>query len=128
MKERKFFSPFDILIILLVITVSVLSFLFVFSRDTENLSCVIRCDSEVVYSVQLSEITDAREKTIDGDYPLTVVIDEDGVRVKAPSCPDKLCEHTGKIHRAYQSIVCLPAKVSVTLESTSSGELDAVVG
>ncbi len=127
MKERKFFSPFDILIIILVIAVSVLSFLLVFSKDTENLSCVVRCDSEVVYSVQLSEITGVTEKTIDGDYPLTVVIDNDGVCVKAPSCPDKLCEHTGEIHRAYQSIVCLPAKISITLESTDN-ELDAVVG
>lgn len=127
MKERKFFSPFDILIIVFVLIMSVLSFLLVFSNDEENLACIIRCDSEIVYSVTLSEITGEVEKTIDGEYPLTVVIESDSVYVKSPGCPDKLCEHTGAITKAGQSIVCLPAKVSVTLESSDSS-LDAVVG
>ncbi len=128
MKERKFFSLFDILIVLVVIVVSVLSFLLVFSRDTENLTCVVRCDSKVVYKVELSEITGITEKTIDGEYPLTVVIKNDCVYIKDACCPDKLCEHTGEIHRANESVVCLPAKVSVTLESNKDSELDVVVG
>ena len=128
MKERKFFSLFDIFIVLIVLATSVLSFLLVFSRESENLTCVIRCDSKVVYKVELSEISDAIEKTIDSEYPLTVVINNDCVYIKNACCPDKLCEHTGELHTANQSVVCLPAKVSVTLESNSGDELDAVVG
>lgn len=128
MEERKFFSLFDILIVFVVIATSVLSFLLVFSRDTDNLTCVVRCDSKVMYRVELSEITDVTEKTIDSEYPLTVVIEDDCVYIKDACCPDKLCEHTGKIHRANESIVCLPAKVSVTLVSSLGDELDAVVG
>ena len=128
MKERKFFSLFDIFIVLIVLATSVLSFLLVFSRESENLTCVIRCDSKVVYKIQLSEITEVIEKKIDGEYPLTVVIKDDCAYIKNACCPDKLCEHTGELHTANQSVVCLPAKVSVTLESNSGDELDAVVG
>lgn len=128
MKERKFFSLFDILIIFIVLAVSVFSFMLVFSRDTDNLTCVVRCDSKEVYSVSLSEITGVCEKTIDSEYPLTIVIENDSVYIKDACCPDKLCEHTGEIHSANQSVVCLPAKVSVTLESGIDSELDAVVG
>lgn len=102
--------------------------MLVFSRDTDDLTCVVRHDSTVVYSVSLSEITKITEKTIDSQYPLTVVIEKDGVYIKDACCPDKLCEHTGEIHSANQSIVCLPAKVSVTLENGADSELDAVVG
>ena len=128
MKERRFFSLFDIFIIIAVIAVSVLSFLLVFSKDTDNLTCVVRQNSEVVYSIELSDVSTVTEKTIDGEYPLTIVIERDCVYIKDPCCPDKLCEHTGKIHSANQSVVCLPSKVSVTLESSSDSELDAVVG
>ncbi len=128
MKERKSYSLFDILIVLIVLATRVLSYLLVFSRESENLTCVIRCDSKIVYKVQLSDITDAIEKTIDSEYPLTVVLKNDCVYIKNACCPDKLCEHTGEIYSANQSVVCLPAKVSVTLESNSGDELDAVVG
>ena len=128
MKERKFFSLYDILIIVCVIAVSVLSFMLVFSRDTDNLTCVVRQDSEIVESIDLSEIKDKTEIKIDSQYPLTVVIENDSVYIKDACCPDRLCEHTGEIHSANQSIVCLPAKVSVTLESGSGSELDVVVG
>ena len=128
MKERKFFSLYDILIIVCVLAVSVLSFMLVFSRDTDNLTCVVRQDSEIVKSIYLSEIKDKTEIKIDSQYPLTVVIENNSVYIKDACCPDRLCEHTGEIHSANQSIVCLPAKVSVTLESGSGSELDVVVG
>ena len=128
MKELKFFSLYDILIIVCVLAVSVLSFMLVFSRDTDNLTCVVRQDSEIVKSIYLSEIKDKTEIKIDSQYPLTVVIENDSVYIKDACCPDRLCEHTGEIHSANQSIVCLPAKVSVTLESGSGSELDVVVG
>ena len=128
MKELKFFSLYDILIIVCVLAVSVLSFMLVFSRDTDNLTCVVRQDSEIVKSIYLSEIKDKTEIKIDSQYPLTVVIENDSVYIKDACCPDRLCEHTGQIHSANQSIVCLPAKVSVTLESGSGSELDVVVG
>lgn len=126
-EDRKFFSPLDILIIVIVFAVSVLSFLLVFSRDNDNLTCVVRCDSEVVYTVNLDEVKSSTEKIIDCEYPLKVVVEKECVYVKDACCPDKLCEHTGKIYSENQSIVCLPAKVSITLVSDDN-TVDAVVG
>lgn len=128
MKERKFFSLFDILIVLVVLAFSILSFMLVFKGDTDNLTCVVRSNSEIVYTIELSKITGVVEKTVESEYPLTVVIENNSVYIKDACCPDKLCEHTGKIKRANESVVCLPAKVSVTLESSNDSYLDAVVG
>lgn len=58
---------------------------------------------------------------------LTVEIKDGGVRVLRASCPDKCCVETGRISRAGQSIVCLPAHVTVTLEG-EGGQYDANAG
>jgi hypothetical protein len=74
----------------------------------------------VVYNGAEIEAVDLNQKTEHKE--------NDSVYIKDACCPDKLCEHTGEIHSANQSVVCLPAKVSVTLESGTDIELDAVVG
>ncbi len=50
---------------------------------------------------------------------LTVVIKDGCVWVTDSTCRDGTCEHTGKISRAGQSIVCLPAEVVITIVGTS---------
>lgn len=42
-------------------------------------------------------------------------------------CPDQLCVHQKDISRSHESIICLPNKVTVEIESAESSEYDAVV-
>ena len=51
---------------------------------------------------------------------LTVVIENGEVYVTDSACSDKICEHTARISRVNQSIVCLPAGIVITI--TGSGE------
>ncbi len=125
--ERKFFSPFDIAVVLIAVVASVLALVSQLNNNSSDLRCVIRVEGEIVHTAQLDTIGDEQSVfEVDGKLPVTVVMENNSVYVKSSSCPDKLCEHTGEITRGGQSIVCLPAKVSVTLESND--ELDAVVG
>ncbi len=126
-EKRKLFTLFDIIIILIVIAASVFALISQFNNDESSLSCVVRVEGEVVHSASLNGIIGETQYVVDGEFPVTVVMNDACVFVESASCPDKLCEHTGKISRAGQSIVCLPAKVSVTLESDNN-DLDAVVG
>ena len=50
---------------------------------------------------------------------LTVVIEDGCVFVKDSTCRDGTCEHTGKISRAGQSIVCLPAETVISIVGSS---------
>ena len=59
----------------------------------------------------------------------TLVIKDGYARVVDATCPDKVCEHMGKISRVGQSIVCLPNKVVVEIikknnESGNDGETE----
>ncbi len=125
--ERKYFSFFDIGIIVIVLIVSAVSLISQLNKPTDNLNCVVKVSGEQVYSISLDDIDATQEYYVDSQYPLTVVLSNDKVYVHSATCPDKLCEHSGAIKRAGQSVVCLPSKVSVTLKSTNS-TLDAVVG
>ncbi len=125
--ERKYFRPLDVVVVLLVLVISAVSFLSQFNSKDESLNCVIRVNGEVKHEIMLDSLDTATLIDVECDYPLSVYVSKDGVYVAFSSCPDKLCEHTGMIERESQSIVCLPAKVSVTLTG-SSDTLDAVVG
>ena len=125
--DRKLFATTDIFIIIIAVIISVVALVSQFNSKTDELSCVVRVGGEVVRTVPLSQVNETEYFEVEGEFPVTVVMTNDFVYVESASCPDKLCEHTGKISRASQSIVCLPAKVSVTLESDNS-DLDAVVG
>lgn len=114
-ENRKLFSPFDLIGIAVVILITVVCFILPFQKSDE-LIAVVRIKGEVVDKVELSKITDTYEKEYLGDKKVTVEYSPDGVSVISSECPDKLCVHTGKIKNVGASSVCLPAKVSVTIE------------
>lgn len=56
---------------------------------------------------------------------LKVVIEDGSVFVTDATCPDRLCEKTGRISESGRSIVCLPAGIVVRI---GEREFDAVTG
>ncbi|MBQ9459696.1 MAG: NusG domain II-containing protein [Oscillospiraceae bacterium] len=60
-------------------------------------------------------------------YTVRVEFSADGVWVAASDCPTQDCVHTGRITRAGQSIVCLPARLTIVLAGAAQ-EFDAVAG
>ena len=63
-----------------------------------------------------------------GGHTNKVVIEGGKVRMDYSTCKNQICVHTGKISRSHQSIVCLPKRVSVTIEGKGGEEYDAVSG
>ncbi len=80
--------------------------------------------------VELSHLTGTEERTISaGGYTLYLMVSPDGAEIRESDCPTQDCVHTGKITRPGQSIVCLPARVSIQLVGNGTDDgLDAVIG
>lgn len=55
---------------------------------------------------------------------LTVVVSEGKVYVQDADCPDKLCEKTGEIKKAGESIICLPNRVVIKI--SGKAEVEAI--
>lgn len=67
--------------------------------------------------------------TKNGTYELnggtnTLVIEDGYAWMTESQCPDKICEHMGKIRYNGQLIVCLPNGVIVTVEGGEDGGVD----
>ena len=87
---------------------------------------------EVVVRVDGVE-TERHALTADGTYPLNggsniLDIGEGQAWLSEANCPDLLCVRQGKIRYTGQSIICLPNRLTVTVEGGEPDEVDAVVG
>lgn len=92
-----------------------------------QLTAVVAIDGETVDRFPLSGSGAHTYEA--GGYTVLVEETEKGVLVAKSNCPTQDCVHTGTISRPGQSIVCLPARLSVTLEGGGEGpEVDAVIG
>ena len=56
----------------------------------------------------------------------TLVIEGGAAFVVNSDCPDRTCEHTGRVRYVGQSIVCLPNRLSVTIRGEAEGGVDLV--
>lgn len=82
--------------------------------------CRISVDGKVCGELSLSE---------DGELKLpgcTVKVTNGEVFVVDSTCPDKVCEKTGRISKSGESIICVPNRVSV--EITGECETDIIAG
>ncbi|MGN1112817.1 MAG: NusG domain II-containing protein [Acutalibacteraceae bacterium] len=125
-EKTPLFARADIIIILLVALLALLSVLFVFSSNGSPKYASVKLNGIAIAEYSLHR-TGEYELSGENGITLTLVIEKDGVFVRHAECPDKLCEKTGKISGAGQSIICLPAKISISLEGGSE-EIDAAVG
>lgn len=122
----KYFNKSDAIIYALVLTLLVTSF-FVWGRalgDTGEFA-IISINGHEKMRLPLS--VDA-EKTVEGFAGLncTVCIKEGAASVTEADCPDKLCVDHSPISRSGESIVCLPARITVTISSTEAPATDGV--
>lgn len=65
------------------------------------------------------------EFVIEGDYKNVITIKNGKAAITESDCPGTDCVHSGWIHEAGRSIVCLPNRVELRIEGTS--EVDFVV-
>ena len=98
---------------------------FLAARTADALTVVVSIDGETVERVPLENYQGGSYESC--GYTVRVAAEDGAVRVAESDCPNQDCVHTGAISRAGQSIVCLPARVAVTLEGASVG-YDVIVG
>ncbi len=72
-------------------------------------------------------LSEDREVEIETKSGKNILIIKDGYAdMIEADCPDGLCERQRKISKTGESIVCLPNKVTVTVEGKGEGSVDLV--
>lgn len=119
LKVSKPVKPIDVIVIaVLSIVALVLSLTGAFRGENGNRVIVTAGGVKSEY-----DLNSDREIKLE---TLTVIIKDGGVYVTDSTCPDKICEYTGKIRRVNEAIVCLPADVIITIDG--KGEFDTDTG
>ena len=121
---RRLLRPADLLLILCLITAAILLFVYQSTRDPGGMAMVER-RGEVLLRIDLQDTT-LRSYPIDGEYTLTVVTENGCVWIENASCPDHVCEQSGKLSAAGEITACLPAEI--VLRVTGTHILDGVTG
>lgn len=130
------FTWWDGLIVLLVLLAVAASGVAVWGDQEQSgaVSMVISVDGEEVERCLPEEFPTEGKCYSGSGYTLQVEVEsgKEGdfyIAVTTSDCPTQDCVHTGKISRAGQSIVCLPARVIIELEGADAGDgPDLVIG
>lgn len=130
--ERKIFRAADLPVVFLLIAASVFAAsINFFNRSSGDLTAIIRCNSDEIYRINLSQLNEEKQYLIQGknSINLTVKLSHNCAEVSFSECEDQICVNTGILTKAGQSAVCLPAAVSVEIVAeNSNSQLDGTVG
>lgn len=120
---RKLFKANELFLIIPIILTAAALYLF-YAFSPKGSVAVIEINGRVYEEISLYSLTGPQTIEVPGDMTVTVRLERDFAEIIESPCPDKLCVRQGKITKAGQSAVCLPAKVSVRLKG--SGGTDGV--
>lgn len=119
---------------LVALTVIVLAVVCVgtlwFDSTDDGLQAVVVADGTEVERIALDTLPEPAELLVEANgYRLHLLLSPEGVVMAESDCPTQDCVRTGTIRRSGQSIVCLPARVVVTLEGAATDDgPDLVIG
>lgn len=126
MKKDKMKIKKDILLITVIVMIALVVFLFIhFFIKKDGSMVVVKINGDINYKGSLYQ---SKELVVDGYQGGSnrIVIQDGFVYMADADCPDKLCEHMGKISKTGENIVCMPHRVVVEIVGDGS-ELDSVV-
>ncbi|MBQ9085200.1 MAG: NusG domain II-containing protein [Clostridia bacterium] len=108
----------DIIVIGIILAIALLLFALLLLFRREGAVAVVEVGGEYYATYSLYE---------DGEYVLNggtniLVIENGEAYMKYADCPDGVCKNTGRVKYNGQSIICLPNRVSVMIESGEMGD------
>lgn len=122
--NRKF-GKNDILLLTAIVIVSIgLLIVMTFAMHSGN-QVLVTVDGKVYGTYLLSE-NQKIEIQIDGQVTNILSIQDGKADMTEANCQDRLCVHQKAISKDKESIVCLPNKVVVTVESKNQNEFDSM--
>lgn len=127
------------LILLLFLIGLIPFFIMHYNRDLRSdagTQAVLTVRGEEVWRCSVHDDIEPVEYTVDVDGgSMTVRADPTGAWISRSDCPNQVCVHTGKISKVGETVVCIPFRAVLRIESKDAndavvtdglGEIDAV--
>lgn len=118
-----------IILVLLILSFLPVGIFMIVKGDKKDSDIVIKIDNKIEKKVPLNKSSKSITYQIDFNNNIGYIEAKDGkVRMLEMSkeiCPNSICSDTGWIDKIYQSIVCLPNNIIVTIEGIEEDTIDA---
>ena len=92
-------------------------------EDMKMGKAVVTIDGEVYGTYYLADMVEETITFEDGSYNV-LKIENGEADITSASCPDQYCVEHRKVSKNKETIVCLPNKLIVTIESSEEAEVD----
>ncbi len=125
--ERRLIRPADLVLVLAAAALAAGLLLWQNSQSPGSCVAVIEKNGAEVQRIDLGRITEPEEINLGGAYRVVLLAEPGQISFLSSDCPDQTCVRSGRLTKAGQAAVCLPARVSVRLEGGSPGA-DAMTG
>lgn len=116
----------DIILAAIVLFLAAAGLLYMNYAKVSGDMVIIKVDGEIYKKLPLNKDATVKIEGVRGGTNVLVIKDGHADMIDA-SCPDKLCVDQRDIQNDGETIVCLPNKVIVEIESSKESEVDAVV-
>lgn len=116
-------NDFKLISVILIIVAIFLS-VIIFMDKSNNKVAKIYYENKVVLTIDLS--VDKKYKVEGYNGIVNVVVKNNKIKVESENSPLHLCSNQGYISESYETIVCLPNKITIKIES-SDNTLDTIV-
>lgn len=120
MKNKQFKN--DIILVAVILVIAAIGLLAFLLLSKGGAKAVVTVDGEEVAVYDLSYDTEEIIYSANGGYN-KIVVKDGKVSVESASCPDLICVSHHAISREGETIVCLPNKLVVSIESSDNGDI-----
>jgi hypothetical protein len=118
-----------VIMALLILSILPAGIVMIANTTDENRVIVIAVDNKVAKTIPMTNLSESSTYEFKFNNNIGYVEVKDGkvrmLKMDKEICPDVICSETGWIDKAYQSIVCLPNKIVVTIEGNKDEVIDA---
>lgn len=105
----------DFLLTGAILIIALVAFAIYMLTSSGGNTVKISVDGKIIKSFDLK--SDINYQIKSGNNINNLVIEDGKAYIEYANCPDKICQHHRKISNAGETIVCLPHKVVITIES-----------
>lgn len=97
-----------------------------FQSDLQPIA-IIEQDNKEIYRINLANVKEEYYIDINSSFSSKILVEPYKISFCESTCPDKICEHYGKISKPGQCAVCLPAKIVIKINGIDQ-KIDSITG
>ncbi len=117
----------DLKLILIIFSITIILILIMFiTKENGSKKAVVYYENDIILNIDLNNNIEENYivKGYNGD--VKIVVKNGKIKVDEENSPRHLCSKQGFISESYETIVCLPNKIIIKIESND--DYDTIVG